>query len=69
MPEPRCRRLPATAVSTSSSSLTGMLPTTVPENRATGELLGAFEGFEALAHEEGDLDGRFRESLLARRPD
>lgn len=33
-----------------------------------GELLGAFEGFEVLAHEEGELEGRFRESLLARRP-
>lgn len=32
-----------------------------------GELLAAFEGFEPLAHEDGELEGRFRESLLARR--
>jgi len=34
-----------------------------------GELLAAFEGFEILSHEEGELEGRFRESLLTRRPD
>ena len=34
-----------------------------------GELLAAFEAFEVLAHEEGQLEGRQRESLLARRPE
>jgi 2-polyprenyl-3-methyl-5-hydroxy-6-metoxy-1,4-benzoquinol methylase len=33
-----------------------------------GELLAAFAGFEVLAHEQGEFDGRFQESLLARRP-